>query len=350
MWDVSKCDECGDCLLMCQYVDYNREKAIRNIAELIDGREAQILWDCITCTACNDYCTKGANPFDLICDCQEEKGVAVASQSRSVAILKLIESVPSEVIKGDPGKPVLCIASEELFFPEGVFESQIFDGLTLAKGLDYFEYYFLLRFAQESITRRNAQKVVDNLAILGADEIVTVFDDSYAGLCKAREYGIKLPFKLTHIVEYLLRYMRGRENSITKLDKKIAFHIPCAMRHSLSFLPEIDDMLDALFELIGVERIERRFDRKNALCCRGQLLSKNPGKFAKLQDMNLTDAIICGADAMVSTCPGCLIYLTPLSKERGLPLILTADLCRMALGEKPFPSVPGPAKTSPDLK
>ena len=144
--------------------------------------------------------------------------------------------------------------------------------------------------------------------------------------------------------------MRGRENSITKLDKKIAFHIPCAMRHSLSFLPEIDDMLDALFELIGVERIERRFDRKNALCCRGQLLSKNPGKFAKLQDMNLTDAIICGADAMVSTCPGCLIYLTPLSKERGLPLILTADLCRMALGEKPFPSVPGPAKTSPDLK
>ncbi len=34
MWDVSKCDKCGDCLLMCQYVDYNREKAVRNIAEL----------------------------------------------------------------------------------------------------------------------------------------------------------------------------------------------------------------------------------------------------------------------------------------------------------------------------
>lgn len=338
MWDVSKCNKCGDCLLLCQYVDYNRETAVRNISQLIDNQEAQILWQCITCTACNSYCTKNANPFDLILKCQEGKGVPVVSQSLEATITNLIESVPSEVIPGDPGKPILLIACEELFFPDGVFEGQIFDGLTMAKGADYFEYYYHLRIGKESITRKNVQKVVNNLSKLGADEVITVFDDSYCGLFKAQEYGIVVPFKVTHIVEYLLKYMKDHQKSITKLQRKIAFQVNCGMRHSSYFLPEIDDMLDALFEMIGVERIERRFDRRGALCCSGQFLSKDPEKFAKLQDMNVTDAIICSADAMVSECPGCFMYLSPICKERGLPFIVISELCRMALGEKQFPS------------
>jgi heterodisulfide reductase subunit C len=33
------------------------------------------LRECITCMACNEYCRQGANPYDLILQCQEEKGI-----------------------------------------------------------------------------------------------------------------------------------------------------------------------------------------------------------------------------------------------------------------------------------
>ena len=72
MFDRSKCDLCGDCLVECLYVNYDREKAVQEMIALIEDREAEILKECITCVACNEYCTKGANPFDLICRLQEK--------------------------------------------------------------------------------------------------------------------------------------------------------------------------------------------------------------------------------------------------------------------------------------
>ena len=75
MFDLSKCDSCGDCLVRCQYVDYDRNKAVRAITDLIEGKDAEILRACTTCMACNEYCGKGANPYDLILRLQEEKNI-----------------------------------------------------------------------------------------------------------------------------------------------------------------------------------------------------------------------------------------------------------------------------------
>jgi len=59
MFDRSKCDLCGDCLVKCLYVNYDRKKAVQEMTALIEDREAEILKECITCVACNEYCTKG---------------------------------------------------------------------------------------------------------------------------------------------------------------------------------------------------------------------------------------------------------------------------------------------------
>ena len=66
MWDASKCDLCGDCLVKCLYVDYDKEKAVANIKALMEGQEAEIVSKCITCCACSQYCPTGADPFNLI--------------------------------------------------------------------------------------------------------------------------------------------------------------------------------------------------------------------------------------------------------------------------------------------
>ena len=55
MWDESKCDLCGDCLVKCRYVNYDKDKAVAELKLLMAGEDADILHKCITCIACNDY-------------------------------------------------------------------------------------------------------------------------------------------------------------------------------------------------------------------------------------------------------------------------------------------------------
>ena len=66
MWDASKCDLCGDCLVKCRYVDYEKDKAASEIKLLMEGKAADILDRCITCNACFQNCPTGADPADLI--------------------------------------------------------------------------------------------------------------------------------------------------------------------------------------------------------------------------------------------------------------------------------------------
>ncbi len=63
MWDASKCDYCGDCLVRCRYVDYDRDRAAREIKLLMEGQAADILGSCITCNACVQTCPTGADPL-----------------------------------------------------------------------------------------------------------------------------------------------------------------------------------------------------------------------------------------------------------------------------------------------
>ena len=335
MWDASKCALCGDCLARCPYVDYDKDRAAKEIKALMDGKEADILSKCINCVACNEYCAKGANPFDLICQRQEEIKALPVPESLFTFFGK-VTAMPSEVVKGNPDRPVLSLCTVEPLIPRDAIEGQMFDGLTIVKGGEYFCYIGYVHLGTERLVKQNAQKFVDKMASLGAKEIVFIHDDCYSMIAnKVPEYGIEVPFKPVHIFEYLLNYLRGHQESITKLGKRIAYQRPCASRYT----PGKEYMLDEIFDLIGIERVDRKYDREEALCCGGGGIVDRiyPGKMAKYQDMNLTDAQEHGAEAMVFLCPLCIRGLGQLSQKCGLTPIFITDLCRMALGEKPFP-------------
>ena len=100
-----------------------------------------------------------------------------------------------------------------------------------------------------------------------------------------------------------------------------------------------DTILNELFELIGVERVERKYDGEGGLCC-GILFAKSRAEQVKeLQEMNLNDAQEHGSEAMVFLCPVCLAALGEGAAERGMAPIFITDICKMALGEKEFPSI-----------
>jgi len=154
---------------------------------------------------------------------------------------------------------------------------------------------------------------------------------------KVKDYGIEVPFKYMHIFEYLRNYLRDHQGSITRLGKKIAYQQPCASRYT----PEKNVFLDEILELIGVERPTREYERETALCCTAPIIGTRLDVAVEFQEKNVRDAIECGADALVTLCPVCDRVMRRPTGQLGLTKIHIIDLCRIALGEIPWPTEPG---------
>ncbi|MGD9133943.1 MAG: (Fe-S)-binding protein [Desulfobacterales bacterium] len=333
MWHAEKCDLCGDCLVRCQYADYDRDTAAQQIRELMAGKPAEILKLCITCAACNEYCPTAANPFDLINRLQEvHKSLPIPEKSR-----KFMDSggtMPSALIKGDDSKPALSMCVMENFIPNDAVGGRMFEDMTVVKGGEYFCYLGYVHIGMDSPLTENARGFIDALAGIEAKEIVFFHPDCYAMISKMPDYGIEVPFKAIHIIEYMRNYLKANSGDVTPLNRKIAYQRPCASRYS----PEIETILDEMFGLIGVERVAREYDRESAQCC-GSLFSRiYPDRIRPMMEANVDDAFKTGAEAMVFLCPICMSALGKPASEKGMKPVILSQLARMALGELPFPA------------
>jgi Fe-S oxidoreductase len=300
----------------------------------MEGRDAGILHQCVTCCACREFCPTGADPFDLILR-EMEKRNAYPVGKDMVDVFELAGTIPSVITPGDPGKPALSICIMENSLPADTLKSRMFEGLTIAKGGDYFCYLGWVHLGRMSPVDKNAKKFIENLSALEKD-IVFLHDDCYAMVnAKVQDYNISLPFRYMHIYEYMYNWLSEHISEIKPLGLRIAYQRPCASR----FTPEKDAFLDMIFDLIGVKRVARVYDRENSLCCTAAFVRVYPDKAKEFQRLNLDDAQAAGADAMVTLCPMCDRVLKRPTGERGFEKIYITDLCRMALGEKPLPKL-----------
>jgi Fe-S oxidoreductase len=336
MFDKEKCTLCGECLMKCAYLAYPEEKAKEEFRKLIEGKPTPVTSDCITCCACNMYCPERANPFDLINQRQEETETYRVTDE-ALNTMSMASQLPSKIVKGNPGRPVLNLCTVGEFLP-GVIEGQLFDGLTITKGGAYFCHIGWIHLGKPSKVRENAARFVDNLGSVvkevGAKEVICFHDDCYALLAnKAEEYGIKVPFETVHIIEYMRDYCKTHGNKVKKLNMKIAYQQPCASRYTFGK----NEILDDLFRLIGVERVPREYDGMYSLCCGGSQGAKvdtTKEEVEKWRTKNIMDSKRRGAEAMVFLCPLCTLSLRSRAKARGLEPYILSNLVRLALGEE----------------
>lgn len=329
MFDRSKCNLCGDCLVECMYNDYDRKSAIAERTALIEGRPTDIAKKCITCLSCNEVCEKGANPFGLIAEVQEKTNALEVPQE-VISMMEHTFQESNEIRKGAPGKPAIssCIISKALPRP---LEGPLFDDLTRIRGGDYFCNTAWIKVGRLSLFEKRIHSFIDNLAATGENEIVFLHDECYAAVTTlARRYGIRVPFRSIHIIEYLRDQMKSRNDEIKKLNLKIAYQRPCSSHYT----SEKELMLDELFELIGVERVSRRYDRKDALCCGMPLMYRDVHRGMEIQQKIFDDVKETGAVAMIFLCPVCILSMGSGCTERGLDIYMISDLCRLALGEQ----------------
>ncbi|HOS98735.1 MAG TPA: heterodisulfide reductase-related iron-sulfur binding cluster, partial [Deltaproteobacteria bacterium] len=97
----------------------------------------------------------------------------------------------------------------------------------------------------------------------------------------------------------------------------------------------LDQYVDTLG---GVARGSRTYDGVDALCCGGPALFVNRELAEKMQHDNISDALDHGAEALITICPMCDTVLREPTAQAGLPMIFITDLCRMAMGEVPWPA------------
>ncbi|MCF8053855.1 MAG: (Fe-S)-binding protein [Deltaproteobacteria bacterium] len=339
MFNANKCDFCGECLARCYYLPFDSVSGGIAIKELLKLREGareeppQWIYDCITCVACNEYCEQGAKPFDLILSWME----------KDFTSWELREQMAARFLPEGPPKPIerrermmsLCVMQGSMPW---ALQGQLFENIPLLKGKHYFCNVLFVHMGDESIMRERLQAMVDNLAASGAKEIVFVHDDCYAAVKgMAPEYGINIPFRPVHLFEYLHEYLIANSKKVKKLGILVAYQRPCASRYTT----EKDYLVDEIFQLIGVERVKRKYDGLKALCCGveiagpGLKLFPRGKNYEPYRDLNIADAKASGAEAMVYLCPMCFNTLKEKSQLAGLKNYMISDICRLALGENP---------------
>jgi Fe-S oxidoreductase len=327
-FNLAKCDCCGECFESCHYTPYDRPGAAEQMRKLVAGENAEIITECVTCAACNTYCEKGANPFDLLLMRQEASGLYKTTPSYQ-ALIDTLDQQPGEIIRGKTGQPVINICVVDVI--PGIFEGRLFQGCTFLKGGDYESVLGAIHGGTEKPLRDKLAAKISALTETGFNEIVMFHDDCYAAYTtKAIEYGISVPFKVKHYIEYLKDYLIAHKEEIRPLNMNIAYQQPCSSRYT----PWMDAHLDELFELCGVKRVQRKYDRRDALCCGSPVGPHAGAEFcAEFKSKNIADAKENHADAMVFMCPFCALQMREEAAEAGLEPIFLTSLVRMALGE-----------------
>jgi Fe-S oxidoreductase len=330
-FDPDICFGCDShaCLANCQYLDFDFEKIRQEVFKIARGDYSEVLEICATCYACEEYCPYSNHPFYRIVELQEIYGIELASKEVLEELIRRYEPQGEFRPREITGKALnLCL------FPEfkNMIRGRLFENMTVVRGRHIFCNLIFLHFARISVIKEKSGMVIGNISSYG-DEIVMYHDECYGFYNSfAKAYGLSVPFKPVHLFEHLYNRLKQMETEIQKLNIRVAYQRPCSNRLS----PETDNILDKIFELTGVERVEREYDRKNALCCGASFVFQRREELAKkVQEKNLKDMVSSGASHVVFNCPMCYLTLAEKVKREGMVPIMVSELCKMAIGEEP---------------
>ncbi len=337
-FDPELCFNCDSyaCLTKCSYLNYDLEAAKEERLKLARGEYSRVLAECKTCYACEEYCPYGNHPFYRIVELQEEYRVDLAPKPIAKQLVKMYAMKEKDLAAI---KPIGDKALSLCLFPDlkASVESKLFEGLPVLLGRQVFCNLVYLHFGMISVIKERAPKIIENVAKYGVKEVVLYHDECYGFYNHfAKAYGIEVPFKTIHIFEYLYERLKEMEDEIRKLNVKVAYQRNCSNR----LCGETDKILDKIFELIGVERVEREYDRENALCCGAVFEMWGEFELAEeVQRKNIDDMVSSGASMAVFNCLMCYVALAEKVAKRGLMPLMVSDLCRLAIGE--VPKLPG---------
>jgi hypothetical protein len=319
-------------------MDIGPDQAGVEIEKIINGEDSFVLHDCVTCYACEEYCQKGNHPYYLIVQRQEELNIQPLPGpliKRGIQIGIPFRGEPE--IEDITGKALNLGAFSQLAHKT---QGKLFEPLTLMstdsrKMFHYFCQLMYLHFGKISVINERLGKTIETIAAHNVKEVVHFHDECYGTYTSyAPAHGIDVPFESIHLFEYLYNRLLELKDKIKPLKYKVAYQRPCSSRLS----SEKHGFVAKIFDLIGVEPVDREYVDENALCCGGCILGqKKEGSrqyCVEIQKKNIEDMKQAGAQICVFNCPACMQTLGKPVAENGIMPLFMSDLCRFAIGEK----------------
>jgi len=309
----------------------DKKKAKKEWQKVINGEDSYVLEACTTCYACEEYCPFGNHPFYWIVEQQEKKGILPAP--RPIITMWINQCQP--VGKFMVGK-VEERALSYCFLPQfnTLVKGQLFDGIawSVIFGQEFFCNAVYLHYARASVIKDRLPQIVDNIKKQGIKQLICLHDECYGTFTSlASAYGLDVPFRPIHYYEFLYGRLQELKDVTRPLNIKAAYQRNCSAR----LCPETDHYVDDIFALLGVERVKRKYDKENALCCAEIFrMGKGPQLAEDVQKRNMDDMVQAGAQYCVFNCPACWDSLAHKVAKRGIKPIHMIDLCKLAIGEK----------------
>ncbi|MFX0061752.1 MAG: heterodisulfide reductase-related iron-sulfur binding cluster [Candidatus Hermodarchaeota archaeon] len=332
-FDEKACLTCPtfDCLVKCQYMDIDKDTAKIEMGKMIKGEESFVLHQCVTCYACEEYCKRGNHPFYLITDLQEKKGIFPMPKPLTTQWVNIGIPTRKDIPHFFCEEPAISLCLFPAFI-KPINEEKLFDDLSIIIGRHFFCQLVYLHFAKPSLIRERLPGIIENIANHDFNEVIFFHDECYSTFTSyTSAYGIDVPFKPIHFFEYLYNKLRDRQNDITPLNVKVAYQRNCSSR----LTPKMEHFVDDIFGLIGAERVERKYDRENALCCAGIIRGlQRYDLFVDVQKRNIEDMANAEVEYCVFNCPACFDSLSEAVTNKGIKPIMMHELCLLALSEK----------------
>jgi len=312
---------------------FDLQTAKKEKANINDGMNSQVLSECATCYACEEYCPNNNHPFYVIVEQQEAQGFLPAPEP--ITKQQLLMMKPKGTITPMNVKPPVINMCYFPMLTSGIKEP-LYENPSIIVGSDIFCNVMWLHFARNSVIRERLPRVIENiwdfyLKDSDVDELICFHDECYATFTHlAPAFNIQVPFKPIHVFAYISQRLDELKHRIKPINATVAYQRPCSNR----LVPETQHWVDEIFHKIGVKRVDRNYDRDNALCCGQVLRAHQREELADdIQNRNIADMKSIQATYCVFNCPACMSALAQPVLEQGIFPIHLSDLCQSALQE-----------------
>lgn len=332
-FDEKVCATCPspDCLLKCQYMEFDKNEAHQEMMKVIKGEDSRVLQDCVTCYGCEEYCRRGNHPYYLICERREAKGIYTAPRPITNQWINMTQMQGKESVGIVKDRALsACLLPELSRMASGEIFKDVAPAIVF--GAEFMCPAVHTHFARMSVIKERLPVVIENFKKLGVKEVICLHDECYGTYTSiAPAYGMAVPFTPIYYMDFLLARLKELKDKIKPLHIKAAYQRPCSNR----LIPDKHHLVKEIMDRIGVELPDRKYQNENALCCADLLRSICGYRLANdVQQRNIEDMVNAGAQYCVFNCPACQSTLSEKVTKKGLTPIHIIDLCKMALGEK----------------
>ncbi|MFB6354790.1 MAG: (Fe-S)-binding protein [Halobacteriales archaeon] len=355
------CYQCGTCTATCPWGRFDGEPlSVRNLmrrAQLgLDGDgEADALYRCLTCRACEANCPRGVDIVDAMLGLREHAFEQDQAPGRLQNALwsvyeefnpwerpasergDWLDAVPDDVdvqVGGeadvlyyvgcapsyDPALQGVPVAIVRLLDAAGVDFAVLGDDEVCCGDV-------VKQTGEPDFFAELSESNAGQFAATGASTIVT--SSPHCAETFVEDYG--LDAGVVHYTEFLADLLEAGDLELGELDRTVTYHDPCYLARGAGVI----DAPRRLLEAAGVELTEMDEHGARTLCCGGGggnmwLESELDERFA---DRRATQADETGADELLTACPYCVQNLEDGVKKTGtgMPVGDLAELLVEAL-------------------